>query len=47
MNFNKTAIATSAATRALNILRAMDLVNLLPAGELEVLESKIKMLKVS
>ena len=38
---------SSAATRALNILRAMDLVNLLPAGELEVLESKIKMLKVS
>ena len=36
-----------AATRALNILRAMDLARLLPDGELEVLESKIKMLKVS
>ena len=35
------------ATRALNILRAMDLAKLLPEGELEVLESKIKMLKVS
>jgi tetratricopeptide (TPR) repeat protein len=38
---------SSAATRALNILRAMDLANLLHDGELEVLESKIKMLKVS
>jgi tetratricopeptide (TPR) repeat protein len=36
-----------AATRALNILRAMDLAKLLPDGELEVLESKIKMIKVS
>ena len=38
---------SSAATRALNILRAMDLAKLLPDGELEVLESKIKMIKVS
>ena len=36
-----------AATRALNILRAMDLAKLLPDGELEALESKIKMIKVS
>ena len=35
------------ATRALNILRAMDLAKLLPDGELEVLESKIKTLKIS
>lgn len=35
------------ATRALNILRAMDLVKLMPAGELDVLESKIKALQVS
>ena len=38
---------SSAATRAVNILRAMDLAKLLPDGELEVLESKIKMIKVS
>jgi len=37
----------SAATRALNILRAMDLAKLMPEGELHVLESKIKALKVS
>ncbi len=35
------------ATRALNILRAMDLAKLMPAGELDVLESKIKALQVS
>ena len=37
----------SAATRALNILRAMDLAELMPEGELDVLESKIKALRVS
>jgi hypothetical protein len=37
----------STATRALNILRAMDLAKLMPEGELHVLESKIKALKVS
>ncbi len=36
-----------AATRALNILRAMDLAKLMPEGELDILESKIKALKVS
>ncbi len=37
----------SAAVRALNILRAMDLAKLMPEGELDILESKIKALKVS
>ncbi len=35
------------ANRALNILRAMDLAKLMPEGEIDVLESKIKSLKVS
>ena len=37
----------SRANRALNILRAMDLAKLMPEGEIDILESKIKSLKVS
>lgn len=37
----------AAATRALNILHAMNLAELMPEGELDVLEKKLKALKVS